>query len=641
MLRSLIFKKVAYGFVFVALLPVALVAWAHATSPVVTLPTPRWPLTGWVVACTGLLLMVEAMRELWVRGGGLPMNAFPPPRLVSTGVYALLPHPIYFGFCTACLGVSLALGSPGGLWLITPAMTLACLALVIGYESPSLRARFGSGPTPLLRPPDADPGPPTVRDRLVVYPLLFLPWLVLYEAWGHAQPVRAWSVYLPGETGWPVLEWTTYVYSLAYPMVLLVPLALRSRRALREFCFMGAIATAVMMLLYLALPVRSPPRPFDPDAVGGWLLALERADGLDGAVAFPAFHAVWAMLAARSLSSIGRGWAFAVWMLAGGICVTCITTGMHAAADIAAAVPVVIVVTYWRAIWRSALALGERIANSWSCLMLGPVRVINYAAYAGAAAACGFGVAALLSRRPTELFVIAMFALVCAALWGQALTGSRSLLRPFGYFGALLGASAGLALVSARDPVAFWPLAGGIAVAAPCVVAIGRLRCLVQGCCHGRPIADSTRGIRYRHPRSRVCRIANLGGVSVHPTPVYSIGVNIVIGLLLARLWFTEAPLSLVAGAYLLLAGLTRFVEESTRGEPQTQVIRGLPIYQWLAIGSAVAGALVTTLPSPNSDGMTFPSWAIAPWALACGAAFALAMGVDLPGSSRRFSRLV
>ena len=46
----------------------------------------------------GVALMGFGMLALWRDGGGLPMNAFPPPRLVTGSIYALVPHPIYVGF---------------------------------------------------------------------------------------------------------------------------------------------------------------------------------------------------------------------------------------------------------------------------------------------------------------------------------------------------------------------------------------------------------------------------------------------------------------------------------------------------------------------------------------------------------------
>jgi protein-S-isoprenylcysteine O-methyltransferase Ste14 len=635
--------KILYGLLFVVLLPVGLVAWAHATNGSVDLPTPQWPVIGWALAGIGAALVLESMRELWFRGGGLPMNAYPPVRLVSSGVYALVPHPIYVGFCAVCLGTSLAAGSSGGVWLVTPMAIVGCVALIKGYEGPALRARFAdTQAAPLLRPPEDGDGPPSMRDRLVVYPLLFLPWLVLYEGWGHAQPAGMTTLLLPGEGRWPVLEWTTVAYSLAYPVTLSVPLLVRRRVDLRAFFDAGVVAVAMVMLLYVVVPVQSPLRPLDASAPGGWLLALERSDDVGGAAAFPSFHVVWSLLAACAWSRHGRVWGAAGFAIAIGISVACATTGMHSVADIAAGWAVAALAWQWPGVWSALRHACERIANSWSCLRIGPVRVINYAGYAGLAAGVGMFLAASLSgpEQAWRLGVIALAALVCAGVWGQALVGSPALLRPFGYFGSILGATAGLATVGiVQGSGAFWLLSGAMSVAAPWVVAIGRLRCLVQGCCHGSPAAER-RGIHYRHPLSRVCRIAHLQGVPLHPTPLYSMVANVVTGLLLTRLWFGGAALSLIAGVYLLLAGITRFVEESRRGEPQTQVVSGLRIYQWLAITSALAGGCVTAIPSPPSPGSIWPSWEALAWAAAVGAAYAFAMGVDFPESNRRFSRL-
>ena len=47
-------------------------------------------------------------------------------------------------------------------------------------------------------------------------------------------------------------------------------------------------------------------------------------------------------------------------------------------------------------------------------------------------------------------------------------------------------------------------------------------------------------GIRYERPESRVCRIAHLQGVPVHPTPLYSMLGNVAIGLVVGRMWMLE-----------------------------------------------------------------------------------------------------
>lgn len=169
---------------------------------------------------------------------------------------------------------------------------------------------------------------------------------------------------------------------------------------------------------------------------------------------------------------------------------------------------------------------------------------------------------------------------------------------------------------------------------------LGRLRCLVQGCCHGRE-APASLGISYRHPRSRVCRLTRLRDVPVHPTPLYSILCNVVIAPIVIRLWFWRAHLSLIVGVYLILTGLGRFVEEAYRGEPQTRILRGLRFYQWIAVGSVLGGAAATCITTGPAPGGFHFSWTLLPLSLAMGLLTWFAFGVDFPALNRRFSRLV
>jgi hypothetical protein len=133
----------------------------------------------------------------------------------------------------------------------------------------------------------------------------------------------------------------------------------------------------------------------------------------------------------------------------------------------------------------------------------------------------------------------------------------------------------------------------------------------------------------------------------VYPTPFYSIAGNVVIGLGLARLRVLGAPDVLILGVYLILSGLARFVEEGYRGEPQTPRVLGLPIYQWLAVLSLAAGIAVTAFGAPPESvagsavvGFSAPSSGHAAAALLMFVLTGAAMGVDLPASNRRFSRL-
>ncbi len=450
--------KVAYGSLFVVLLPLLLALFSARV--VIPLSVSRLPIAGAVATIVGLLVMLWGMWDLWTLGKGLPMNAFPPEKLVVGGIYSVVPHPIYTGFVLVCLGVSFLFGSATGVFLTTPLVALAAMTLVLGYERPYLLRTFGTLPRPLL---------------------------------GLSN-------------------------------------------------------------------------------LSASLIAVSRLDRL------------------------------------------------------------------WARILRST----ERLANSWSSARLGPARVINHAVFAGLAGGVGaFLVVLMVGSEYIPAIAALMLAGVCgAAIVGQLLVGSSGgLSRPFGYFGGLLGIGVLGVVLYLFDHSVMLVLAA-FCFAAPWVQAIGRLRCLVQGCCHGAPSSAGS-GIVVTNEHSRVCALAGLGGRPIYPTQLYSILGNLVVGAVLVALWVVGAPIALIGGLYLVLAGMVRFVEEGYRGEPLTRIIGGLHIYQWFAIGMLAAGLLAMTIPSPDAP---TPSLSALGPALAMGAVFfavcGFAMGVDFPDSQRRFSRL-
>jgi len=193
-------KKVLYGSLFVVALPAVLAFWARGTQAVVRLPLLPW-VCGLALAPAGAFLMLAGMAALWLHGGGLPMNAFPPPRYVGRGVYAWLAHPIYVGFCALVAGVAILARSGSGLWLIAPLVTLGATALVLGYEHEDLRSRFGDAlPKPRLRLAGNEAAAPSAWARVSCYLLVLGPWLALYEAIAtFGAPPDARSAFLPFE----------------------------------------------------------------------------------------------------------------------------------------------------------------------------------------------------------------------------------------------------------------------------------------------------------------------------------------------------------------------------------------------------------------------------------------------------------
>ncbi|MBZ5593781.1 MAG: prolipoprotein diacylglyceryl transferase [Acidobacteriia bacterium] len=617
--------KILYGALFVAVLPGLLILWAAAAQPNVSLPTYGNPLVGGAIAACGLGLMLAAMRELWRLGGGLPMNAFPPAKLVSRGTFHWLPHPIYTGFVAICLGVAMAAGSAAGLWLVTPSVLLACTGLVLGYERLDLKRRFGD--TLHLLPAD-DANPPSDWDRIRFLLVVVIPWLALYE----------FSINLGGrgvtfgfrfEDHLPIYSWTALIYQTSYITVALAPWCAQSRRDLRQLMISAWVAMAVIFPFYWIIPSSAPRRALADNNWIARMLDLERTT-YPPTAAFPSFHTLWAIFVGRLYRPRWLGVAYA-----SAIAVSCITTGMHYIPDVIAALVIAPLLLHPQRAWKWVLRLTEWMANSWREWRIGSVRIINHGLYAGIAAFVQVAIvtAALGPGREWKVLVTAAAGLLGAGAWAQWIEGSSLLRRPFGFYGGLIGV--GLACLFFEER---WTLLGAHCLGAPWMQAIGRLRCLVNGCCHGAP-APPDAGIRVTHARSRVTRLAGLAGVAIHPTQLYSILSNIFLGLVLARLWWPGCPLSLICGVYAIGNGIARFVEEAYRGEPQTSTVWGLHVYQWIAIGSAILGALLTTLRSPGAP-MLMPSGQGFLWALAFALLSGAALGIDFPESNRPLARL-
>jgi protein-S-isoprenylcysteine O-methyltransferase Ste14 len=634
--------KILYGLLFVAVLPAFLVAWAAFAEQNVALPVVGSFESGLLVSLTGAIVIAAGVIALRVYGDGLPMSPYPPKHFVAEGIYRYVAHPIYVGFSLLCIGISLATRSSAGVWLVSPSMILGCVALVQGFEKQSIARRFGSTLSmPLIHIPRNEESDPELWDRLSVFFLVLLPWFVLYETVKVlGVPKDGISSYLPFESSLPIWEWTETIYASTYLVVLAVPLVAGSRRALREFSESGLIGTAITVMLFLTVPLVAVPRPFVPQGFLGDLLQFDRLNDTPAA-AFPSFHVFWILLAASVYAIRFPSLRRFCWIWAAFVSLSCVTTGMHSIGDVLGGVAVFILSARARRVWEFVRSTAERFSNSWKEWRIGPVRIINHGMFAGIGTFIGVTIVGCLigSTHVPSILIVAISGLVISALWAQFIEGSPKLLRPYGYYGGVVGVMIG-SLIAGLLGTSMWMLLASFCVAGPWIQSFGRLRCLIQGCCHGREARPEI-GIRYSHPRSRVCRLANLSGVPIHPTPVYSILWNIVIAFVITRLWFVHAPFSMIAGIYLILTGLGRFVEEAYRGEPQTPVFGGLRLYQWIAILSVVFGAAGTTIPSTGVAPAPQLSWESVIAGFAFGLFTWFALGVDFPDSNRRFARLV
>lgn len=657
--------KWAYGGFFTVLLPALLALWARGLDAALSqhlwpLPLPAW--AGAWLALPGLALMLAAMRDLWVLGKGLPMNAFPPARLVRESSYAWLRHPIYVGFVALVAGVSVLAGSRAGFWVVAPITALACLALVLGYEANAMRRQFG---TQVQRPvwlglPLADAASagraPSLARKLAATAVALGPWACVYALWAQLPaPIGAHTLRMPWELALHAhlqgaalqAAWVTYamhlaayVYSATYVLAVAAPMCLPSAQALRRYVISAWLATAIGFACMLLWPASAALLPMPQTGVAAWLMQMNRALDADW-LACPSFHMVWATLAVLCLRMRCARWPWAGWALLAATGASCVLTGSHAVVDVPAGLLLAWACWHHAAVWAWLVRVCERLANAWNAVQIGPARIINHAARSALAAGVGLLLVAWLAGPQLLPQAAAVFgvAILAAGAWGYWLEGGGALSRPFGYYGFLLGAAASLLMVAACNGHAGTVLMAAFACAAPLAQAIGRLRCLVQGCCHGRPVFSAL-GLCVRHPRSRVAALSHLRGVPIHPTQLYSIVGNLCIFAVLWRMWQAHAPGTCIAGLYLVLASLARFAEEQYRGEVQTRTLAGLAIYQWLALGMCVAGMAVSAWPAAPVYQAAQWGWASAALAVAGGAVAAFLMSVDFPQSRARFSRL-
>ena len=126
--------------------------------------------------------------------------------------------------------------------------------------------------------------------------------------------------------------------------------------------------------------------------------------------------------------------------------------------------------------------------------------------------------------------------------------------------------------------------------------AIGRIGCLTYGCCHGAP-TDSPFAVTYTHPESKAVWFSGIGGVPVHPTPLYSAAGNLLLVLAMDAL-FTTPRAGVFVATYLMAAAVGRLAIEFLRGEPALKRL-GLTSYQWITLAQFCCGLLLLLVTGP------------------------------------------
>lgn len=133
-------------------------------------------------------------------------------------------------------------------------------------------------------------------------------------------------------------------------------------------------------------------------------------------------------------------------------------------------------------------------------------------------------------------------------------------------FGGLLGGFLGVLIYVKRAKQRLWPVLDTVAPSFLLAHAIGRIGCLLNGCCHGfacdLPWAVPINGLPGRY----------------HPAQVYDSIMNIVMLVILLRVERRGFAPGQTFGAMLFLHGITRVIYEFWRAGTSSTTISGLPI---------------------------------------------------------------
>ncbi len=636
--------KFLYGALFVVMWPAILVICALRidASGFVTWPVPIDPILAFALFAAGAAIMMAGWIALVRLGGGLPMNAYPTTGYVTGAVYGWMAHPIYVGFGMLAFGAAALAGSPAGFWYVAPMACLASAALVLGYEAPALAARFGTiASRRILGLPEESGFAVPLWQRAWLCIATLGSWAVLYTLFATAPtPSGAiiWRSLL--DIGLPSHAGAVWVYSAAYGYAVIGPMLLGDATSLRRFFRAAWIATVLGFSTMLLLPGV---HAFAPNAFNGVTGELMGWNAYVDApwLALPSFHVAWTVLAS---SCLALRWPRLAWLWHGvslAVAFACLSLDAHAILDVLAGWLLALVAWHHAAIWRQAQSACEGLANSISSVAIGPFRIFSHAIWSALAA--GVGTAVVLGFAGTAVaphfLLFLTISVVAAALWGYLIEAQDKTARPFGYFGFCIGAALCLGTFWAMDARGA-ALAAAIAIAAPIAQAIGRLRCIVQGCCHGRPTGGGTHGIRVWNPTSRVVSQAGFACTPIYPTQLYSIAANLALFVIQLRLGQLSAPVGMIIGNYLMLQSVMRFVEERFRGEPRTPCWAQLNLYQWLSLAQFAFGLAFLANPGVPMSTAIGADMPILPYALLAAVLLAFAMSTDMPKAGWRFSRL-
>ncbi len=163
------------------------------------------------------------------------------------------------------------------------------------------------------------------------------------------------------------------------------------------------------------------------------------------------------------------------------------------------------------------------------------------------------------------------------------------------YYGGLIGATIAGIISIRRLKLPLWTLADIFAPSIALGSVFGRMGCLLNGCCFGRP-SDLPWAITFTNPQANQYSGTPLG-IPLHPTEIYDALLNLILYFFLAWLFRHKRFSGQVFATYLILYAVFRSMVEYFRGDyPSDHVHAGLTSAQLVSVPIFIAGLVLAVM---------------------------------------------
>jgi phosphatidylglycerol:prolipoprotein diacylglycerol transferase len=167
------------------------------------------------------------------------------------------------------------------------------------------------------------------------------------------------------------------------------------------------------------------------------------------------------------------------------------------------------------------------------------------------------------------------------------------------YYGGFLGAAAALAIFAHVRREKLLPLLDFTVTSLPLAHAMGRIGCLIHGCCYGR-VTGSRLGITYpphtapwwgQVDAGLITRFAPRS-LSVHPVQLYEALADLALYATLVVFYRRRRREGTTVALDLLSYPAVRLMSELLRGDDRVRWL-GIPVAQWTSLGLLILGLAV------------------------------------------------